>query len=544
MASDATALSVFVKYGKDQLQIELPASSRISDLLTEVTYASTGRIQSFPVPDRQLPDLSPPQLEARTGLIARKQKVMAKGKVVSQNPQATLAAAGITSGAKLMLLAAAGGATGGGSSAQPLQPSAGAAALAAAQLERAKALAARRAALGGGPPTSAAAAAAVVARPPPLQQRQGSMQQRAAAWAKTGIASVRDLGLAELPPELFDAAVAGSIRVLDAGGCRLTALPPSMAALSGLHRLRLAGSSLREDTLDWAALASLASLSALSLDRNQLAALPVQACALSTLRALSLSGNAELAALPPQVSRLASLRLLALAGCALAELPPQLGACSALEELDVRDNRLAALPPELARLPALRAILADRNRRARVGPGPGAAAPGPPALHSCCARGPCWCMPVLLPLTPGLTWHAPRRPPRCSIAAVPPALLADAPALCTLSLHGNPITAEALRGTPGFAEFDARRRAKYDKKIGMRLVRRHGRRGGKGAGAAGAQGCQGRRGGALQDAEAKMLPRSWQQCPHLCAPVPPPRQATTLDEGADSEMTEMWEHLK
>ena len=53
---------------------------------------------------------------------------------------------------------------------------------------------------------------------------------------------------------------------------------------------------------------------------------------------------------------------------------------------------------------------------------------------------------------------------------VPPALLEACTALHTLSLHGCPLTVEALRGTAGWAAFDARRRAKYDKQVDMRVL--------------------------------------------------------------------------
>ena len=83
-------------------------------------------------------------------------------------------------------------------------------------------------------------------------------------------------------------------------------------------------------------------------------------------------------------------------------------------ELDLRDNQLAALPEELSRLTSLKLLLLDNNR----------------------------------------------------LRGVPPALLTGCAALATLSLHGNPLTAEQLRETPGWAEFDERRRAKYDKQVG------------------------------------------------------------------------------
>ncbi len=49
------------------------------------------------------------------------------------------------------------------------------------------------------------------------------------------------------------------------------------------------------------------------------------------------------------------------------------------------------------------------------------------------------------------------------LSAVPAALLRGCESLATLSLHGNPITADALRETDGFRAFDARRCQKYDK---------------------------------------------------------------------------------
>ncbi len=49
------------------------------------------------------------------------------------------------------------------------------------------------------------------------------------------------------------------------------------------------------------------------------------------------------------------------------------------------------------------------------------------------------------------------------LSAVPAALLRSCESLATLSLHGNPITVDALRETDGFRAFDARRCQKYAK---------------------------------------------------------------------------------
>jgi hypothetical protein len=121
------------------------------------------------------------------------------------------------------------------------------------------------------------------------------------------------------------------------------------------------------------------------------------------------------ASLPASLGTLAHLRALSLRGNHLAALPPALGGCSQLVELDVRDNQLAALPEELSQLTNLKLLLVDNNR----------------------------------------------------LRGLPPALLTGCAALATLSLHGNPLTAEQLRETPGWAQFDERRRAKYDKQVGL-----------------------------------------------------------------------------
>ncbi|PRW58592.1 LRR repeats and ubiquitin-like domain-containing protein [Chlorella sorokiniana] len=373
MAEDGFPLTV--KYGKETLELRLPADATVGQLQTA--------------------------LEERTGLFVRKQKLMAAGKVVSGRP-GTLTAAGLRPGAKLMLLAGTGG------------PTAGQAALEASRqsrqeaLERGRQQLAERAAQKGLVAGAAGAAGAVTPT---------SMRQRAEAWQKTGIAALRDLQLAELPAELFGAQVAAGIRVLDAGGNALAALPPALRQLTGLQRLRLSLNRLTDEGAAWPVLAQLTQLVILAADDNQLTALPPCVSALGRLQKLSLNGN-RIASLPDSIGALQQLRALALRGNRLDALPPSLGACSSLVELDLRDNQLAALPEQLGQLTHLKLLLLDNNR----------------------------------------------------LKAVPPAILTGCPALATLSLHGNPLTAEQLRETEGYAAFDARRRRKYDKQVDMRVL--------------------------------------------------------------------------
>lgn len=74
-------LTLTVKYGGSTLELSLPASATVTQLQE--------------------------RLESELGVMVRRQKLMAKGKVIS-GAKGTLADAGVANGAKLMLLAAAG----------------------------------------------------------------------------------------------------------------------------------------------------------------------------------------------------------------------------------------------------------------------------------------------------------------------------------------------------------------------------------------------------------------------------------------------------
>lgn len=304
---------------------------------------------------------------------------MAAGKVLSGR-SGSLAAAGVRPGAKLMLLAAAG-------------TSSGQAALEASRASRQEALERGRAALAERAAQKGLGAAGAGAAP----AAAASMRQRAEAWQKTGIAALRDLQLSQLPAELFS--IAAGVRVLDAGGNRLTALPPSITALTALQRLRLSINRLDDAGAAWPALCSLRQLAILAADDNRLTVVPPGVSSLARLQKLSLNGNqigkrvgaakrlagqpcpvhawglawspnttslalflAAAASLPDSLGALQQLRALALRGNRLAALPPGLCRCARLAELDARDNQLAELPAELGQLTSLKVLLLDNNR--------------------------------------------------------------------------------------------------------------------------------------------------------------------------------------
>jgi Leucine-rich repeat (LRR) protein len=180
-------------------------------------------------------------------------------------------------------------------------------------------------------------------------------------------------------------------------------------------RLVLTGNRLRSPlTLS---VFSLPSLRVLLLDRNDLDHVPEELAALAALERLSLAHN-RLRALPHALGSLRSLRVLHVQGNQLEELPPALGECAALEELDASSNKLTALPPALGSLRSLKTLVLDRN----------------------------------------------------AIGAVPAEVFRGCLELRTLSLHDNPLTVRDVEGTDGYAEYEARRRAKFDKAIGAGVL--------------------------------------------------------------------------
>lgn len=202
---------------------------------------------------------------------------MTAGKVISGRA-GSLAAAGVKPGAKLMLLAAAGSTTG------------GQAALEASRAGRQEALERGRQALAERAQQKGIAATATTAGSSAAASAV-SMRQRAEAWQKTGIAALRDLQLAQLPEELLSPAVAAGVRVLDAGGNQLSALPPGITRLAALQRLRLSMNRLTDEGMGWPALGALSQLAILAADDNRLTAVPSCLSALARLQKLSLNGN-------------------------------------------------------------------------------------------------------------------------------------------------------------------------------------------------------------------------------------------------------------
>ncbi|GBG91496.1 hypothetical protein CBR_g52452, partial [Chara braunii] len=97
----------------------------------------------------------------------------------------------------------------------------------------------------------------------------------------------------------------------------------------------------------------------------------------------------------------------------ISSMPDTIGSCIALQEVNLAVNLLSAIPASFGKLVKLKVLLLDNN----------------------------------------------------SLTSVPSEVLQGCAELCTLLLHGNPLTVEELRQVEGWQAFDERRKAKYGKQL-------------------------------------------------------------------------------
>ena len=248
----------------------------------------------------------------RAGVLARQQKLVYKGKVLTGNPKSLLSL-GVKEGATLLLLAAA--------------PTAGAVAAAAAT-GLAAAEAARK---------HAARKPAAIAEPSRITEA------RVRAWVSTGVVGLRGEGLSELPEALFAVAVAPpppvSSSSASSSAAAAAALVPASSPLAVARAVDLGEnrlSSLPERFVE-AAIAAAAPAAA--------AAAVTAAPATKTDEATTTSGSTSTAAaaaastsivITSSSSKLARLRLAGNALSGPSALPTNLFRLSALAELSLR----------------------------------------------------------------------------------------------------------------------------------------------------------------------------------------------------------------
>lgn len=235
-------------------------------------------------------------------------------------------------------------------------------------------------------------------------------------WKSTGIVGLCESNLKELPADVQQVLDA---RVLDLDRNELTDIP-DVACLTKLQRLRVSRNRLGEVhgvALQWSRLAPLHRLQILVLDDNRIQELSEEMHRCLHLTSLSVRRN-RITAIHSTFWTMSGLKRLDLSHNQIRDLHG-IGQCTSLEELCLAHNLIEEIPAEVGALKALVCLFLDRNR----------------------------------------------------IASVPPALFLGCTSLHTLSMHENPLKLEQLRTVDGYAQYDARRRAKHDKQVDMRVFR-------------------------------------------------------------------------
>ena len=234
-----------------------------------------------------------------------------------------------------------------------------------------------------------------------------SFSRRLDPWDKTGMVAFRNSDLREFPKQVE--VVAKKVRVLDGTGNKITEIPDYVELMVICNRLGLSKNRITEVPRG---ISNLTNLRVLLLDNNRIRSLPKTVFDLPKLERLNLAHN-YIMELPRSIRKLKSLKYLDISNNKLVSLPRELGELSSLEELHASNNALARIPVDLAKLERLRLIIAENNM----------------------------------------------------IDTIPTEVMLYCENLQTIALHGNPITIEKLQETKGYPEFEARRKAKWDKTL-------------------------------------------------------------------------------
>eukprot|EP00798_Chlamydomonas_sp_ICE-L_P013499 gene13499-19358_t len=327
-------LKVVAKQGTQQHQLSIPADAKVQALHDA--------------------------LEKATGVFARKMKLVFKGKVL--DPARGAADQKVVEGAKLMMLASDGSvATKGQVAAQStkqqqqaeaaakvksafdlargIAPQGQIAAQSVKQQQQAEAAAKVKSAFdsarGIAPQASTQTLSHIKSQSTPTVADKICWDQRRSNWQKTGIISLRDLGLDKLPGSVISEGgdMLGSAKLADMSCNRLSSLPASVSMLTALHTLKLSSNQLDDGGMPWDSLAQLTALTNLELEGNRLEQIPDNSLsAFTSLKRLNLKSN---------------MLCLDLKSNTLVAMPQGMGALMLLEGMCVDSNRLKSLPNEL-----------------------------------------------------------------------------------------------------------------------------------------------------------------------------------------------------
>lgn len=355
-AAEASKLKLSVKFGGRSIPVEIAAASTIKDLKL--------------------------LLQTLTNVLPRGQKLIFKGKVLSD--ESTLASSDISDRSKIMLVASQGLHQGDG----PIKKDAVA--------------------------LPAARAARVIATDKRKKSEDVVTMSRLERWKRSGIIALSECGLTTIPEEAW---TCGSVaRVLDVSHNSLAEVPAAIVCFSVIQKLLLNGNLLSDNSIAWDELTSLRHLSVLSLNQNNLTAVPSALGALTSLKQLHLANN-KLVCIPTEIGLLRELEVLKAQNNRLKTIPTSIGDCVSLVEVDFSCNLLNELPETLGNLKNMKALYLSNNGLKTL----------PTTLFRLCLQ------------------------------------------LSILDLHGTEITVDLLRQFEGWESFDERRRLKHQKQLDFRV---------------------------------------------------------------------------
>ncbi|XP_030537511.1 LRR repeats and ubiquitin-like domain-containing protein At2g30105 isoform X2 [Rhodamnia argentea] len=362
-----------------------PSSNQDSDTDANISITVKFGGRSIPITpslDSSIKDVKS-LLQPLTNVLPRGQKLIFKGKILDDSM--TLRASEVKNGAKVMLMASQG-------------------------LHQ-----------GEGPILKAARAQPIIRG---TNRSYNVAKEKAVAtvdkthlerWKITGVVALAERNLELIPDEVWTCGP--STRILDISNNSVEYVPPRIGSLTSMQKLFMNANGLSDQSINWEGLSSLKFLTVLSMNQNDLTALPPALGAISSLRQLYVANN-KLTSLPMEIGHLTQLEVLKVNSNRMSTLPTHIGDCISLVEVDLSSNLLSELPETLGNMRNLKALYLSNN-----------------GLHS-----------------------------------LPGTLFTSCIQLSTLDLHNTEITVDVLRQIEGWEGFDERRRSKHQKQLDFRVV--------------------------------------------------------------------------
>ncbi|OMO82889.1 Ubiquitin [Corchorus capsularis] len=240
-------------------------------------------------------------------------------------------------------------------------------------------------------------------------------KNRLERWKATGVVALAECNLKAIPDEVW--ACGSSARVLDLNNNCIQDVPDKISCLNSIQKLLLNANAFSDEAIHWEGLKPLKYLTVLSINQNNLTALPSALGSLTSLRQLHVANN-KLTSLPNEIGILTQLEVLKANNNRIATIPACIGECVSLIEVDLSANFLSELPETFSKLHNLKVFYLGNN----------------------------------------------------GLKSLPCTLFKGCLQLATLDLHNTEITMDLLRQFEGWEEFDERRRSKHQKQLDFRVA--------------------------------------------------------------------------